>query len=360
MTTDRPLPQPAARGTVAALVALARPAGVWAPTLLPLLGYGWAHWDRAVPAWRPEALAPLLLAWLLLNVGTLWLNAARDRDRGDVLFGRPVVVPPIAAPAGFAALAAAVALAAVAAPLAGVVAAIAALLAVLYSHPATAWKGHPFLGPTVNVVGYGVLSPIAGAALLPAPPTPRALLVLAATALTALGATFAAQAFQADEDRARGDRTLVATHGPGVTLAAARACFAGAAAVLAGLVIAGWLPLALAPGLLGAVVVDRHLARWAHRRDGGSERDARGLAWRGLAVLAALLALAGASHLVAALADRPVAGLATRAGHPPDRVPERPSILLVRDLSHRAVTGAPYLPHPGPSPLAAGTARAPR
>jgi 4-hydroxybenzoate polyprenyltransferase len=327
---------------IRALLALARPAGVWAPTLLPLLGYGWAHWDRAVPAWRPEALLPLSVGWLLLNVGTLWLNAARDRDRGDVLFGRAVEVPPMTSRLGWLALLGAVMLAAVASPVSGLCALAAAALAALYSHPRTAWKGHPVLGPAVNVVGYGLLSPLAGAALLGAPPTARGAAVLAALALCVLGATFAARAFQRDEDAARGDRTLVVTHGPGATLLAARACFAASALAALALVAAGWLPWLLAPGLLGAFVVDRHLARWARDATGGTERDARGLVWRGLAVLAAVLALALTDYVAADLADRPVAGLSTRSGLPPDRAPDRPSALKPRDLIHRATTGRPY------------------
>jgi drug/metabolite transporter (DMT)-like permease len=38
-------------------------------------------------------------------------------------------------------------------PMAGCVA-----LAELYSHPKTAWKAHPWLGPLVNVIGYGLLT----------------------------------------------------------------------------------------------------------------------------------------------------------------------------------------------------------
>ena len=51
-----------------------------------------------------SALALVLLAWVALHAGTLWLNAALDRDEGEVLWGRAVPVPANAALGGYAAL----------------------------------------------------------------------------------------------------------------------------------------------------------------------------------------------------------------------------------------------------------------
>src|SRR5690606_1412062 len=97
--------------TARALWTLSRPRGALWVGALPLLGLVWAHWDRALPlraaGW---GLAAVVVAWLLLNAGTLWLNAALDRDEGEVLFGRPAPVPPGIEGFGYAALAGCVAL----------------------------------------------------------------------------------------------------------------------------------------------------------------------------------------------------------------------------------------------------------
>jgi hypothetical protein len=132
---------------------------------LPLVGFGWAHWDRALLLSGVGGLPALLAAWAALHAGTLWLNAALDRDEGPVLLGRPVAVPGSAGWWGHAALVVLL-LAFVAGRPAGWACLACAVLAVLYPHPRTAWKGHPWLGPAVNLVGYGLLSPFAGWSLV--------------------------------------------------------------------------------------------------------------------------------------------------------------------------------------------------
>jgi 4-hydroxybenzoate polyprenyltransferase len=190
------------------------------------------------------------------------------------------------------------------------------VLAVLYSHPATAWKGRPILGPLVNLLGYGLLSPLAGWAVVEGPWGARAVLVWLLSALGVLGCYFAVQAFQQDEDRARGYATLVATHGPRAALTAARLCIG--AGLLGGLTLAalGWLPRIL---LLAAPLgfwTDDWLRRWARQPGGGNERWARGLALRLLACALAGIALAYADYFYRLESDGPVAGLATMRGHP--------------------------------------------
>jgi hypothetical protein len=130
---------------------------------------------------------------------------------------------------------------------------------------------------------------------------------------------FAAQAFQADEDRDRGYRTLVATHGPTVVLRTARACIT--AAIAGGLLLAamGWLPRACLLCLPGWWLLDRWLVAWTEAPAGGSASWAKGftqrLLWVGLVgLLGAFLDYAWDSH-----EGRPVAGLGTAAGHPTDR-----------------------------------------
>ena len=63
---------------------LARPGGMLLVLALPFTGYGFAHWEWALLLHHPERLALLLASWWCLSAGTLWLNAALDRDVGEV------------------------------------------------------------------------------------------------------------------------------------------------------------------------------------------------------------------------------------------------------------------------------------
>lgn len=302
-----------------ALVRLARPLLLPYVLCLVLLGFAWAHWDRALTLRGGEAFGWVILAWACLHAGTLWLNAALDQDEGEVLFGRPVRPPPSTSAAGYVALAASVPLAWWGNPVAGGACLVCALLAVAYSHPRLAWKGHPLGGPVVNIVGYGLLSPLAGWACVGVDPTPRTVGVWLLCALAIFGTFLAAQAFQEREDSARGYRTLVATHGPRVVLQGARAAIG--AAMFGGLLLAaiGWLPRICLVGVVGWLPVDRWLAAWASRPGGGTEADARGFARR-MSVAALLgIALALGQYTFDSLSLRPVAGLGTVSGHPPDQ-----------------------------------------
>jgi len=322
---------------------LARPAGLWLPPLLPLLGYGWAHWDRALITYRPAAVVPVALAWVALQAGTLWLNAVRDRDQGEVLLGRAVPVPAGTPVLAALALLLSVALSALAGWQPAACAAGCVVLSVLYSHPRLAFKAHPVLGPAVNVLGYGVLSPLAGYAVVGTPLTWRTLATLLLLALPVLGWTFISQAFQQDEDRRRGDRTLVATHGPRAVLRAGRLALGSAASVLVLLVVLGWYPPAVLLALVGAVGTDVALARWSRDLQGG-ERRARSVLRLGVLTLALTLAGAVGDYAWDTASGGPVAGLATPAGLPPDRRPRPAPQQIRRDAEHRAHTGAPYRP----------------
>lgn len=297
---------------------LARPALLPFVLALPGLGWAYAHWERARPLTALDRLGWLLAAWTALHAGTLWLNAARDRDRGPVLLGQPVAVPRGLVPLGAVALGAAVALGLRAGAVAGGAATAAVGLAVLYSWPGAPAKAHPVGGPLVNVLGYGVLSPVAGASLVGDPPSARGLAVLVLHALAVLGCFLVAQAFQGPEDRARGDRTFVAGHGAVATIRAARACFAVVGAGVLALGVAGWWPRPVLLALPGLVAADLALRRWATEGETagpqGAVAVARRLAW----TVVAAVGLAGAHHVAEGLAGRPVAGLGTAAGHPTD------------------------------------------
>lgn len=312
MSADRP-------STLRALWALARPRLMPYVVLLPLVGFGWAHWDRALTPVGWRAIVLVCVAWALLHAGTLWLNAALDRDEGEVLMGRSVPVPRGVERHGYLALAASVALAFLAHPLSGAAATACALLAVLYSHPRTVWKGHPVLGPFVNGVGYGLLSPLAGWAVVDVAPNPRTVVVWVLGALGVLGCYFMAQAFQAEEDRDRGYRTLVATHGPRAALGAGRILIAVGFVAAVGLAVIGWFPRICLLAIPLWFWVDDWFARWMREPDGGSEAWARVMASRLLASGLVVVALVLGVYIDQVHRGVPVAGLGTAAGHPPDR-----------------------------------------
>jgi 4-hydroxybenzoate polyprenyltransferase len=301
-----------------ALWVLARPRLIPFVLLLPVVGFGWGHWDRALDLRGAGGLPLVVVAWLLLQCATMWLNAALDRDSGEVLWGRAIAVPRETSFVAYVALVLAVALASIANLISGAACAACATLAVLYSHPATAWKGHAFLGPLVNILGYGLLSTLAGWALVGVPQDTRTILVWPLGAFGLLGCYFAVQAFQADEDRARGYRTLVATHGPRAVLLAARLCIG--VGFVGGVLLAvfGWLPRLCLVGFGLWVWIDRYLAKWSRQPGGGDERWARGLALRLLVAALCAITLAYTDFFIDMYRHQPVCGLGTAAGHPPD------------------------------------------
>lgn len=263
--------------TALRLLLLARPKGLLLIALIPAVGYGFALWERGSTIAAKYVLPDLLwlwLVWALGHAGSLWLNAVLDEDEGGVLLGRSVPVPKITGPMGYLALALSVGLAWPLSTVTLVCTTICAVMAVAYSHPRIALKGQPIGGPLVNGFGYGSLSPVAGWAAAEGVLTWRAAMTLAFIVAFILGVYFAAQAFQADEDRRRGYRTLVVTHGPRWTLLTARACV-GFAAIGASLGAA----LGVYPRLMLLTVpawwwADRYLATWSKAPNGGDSKMA--------------------------------------------------------------------------------------
>lgn len=319
------------------------PAALWAHArpklwpflwLLALFGYGWAHWDRGMLMRGGPDFVVVLVAWTLLNAGTLWLNAALDRDEGEVLLGASAPIPPGIVGAAYVALVATVVVAAFATPIAAACAAACALLAIAYSHPRVAWKGHPLGGPAVNLIGYGWLTPLAGWSCAGVAMNARTGVVFGLAGVAILAVYFTAQAFQGPEDAARGYRTLVATHGPRVVLGAARACFLGLTVGALGLVAAGWVPRVDLVALPLVLWIDRYLARWAEVPGGGDAAWARGLTLRLFGAAMAVLAVNYADYVRADLAGAPVAGLGTVAGRPTDRPSLPPAAMRVWEAAH--------------------------
>ncbi|MFO0685041.1 MAG: UbiA family prenyltransferase [Sandaracinus sp.] len=303
--------------TVRDLIALARLRGLFLVSLLPVLGYSWAYWDHGCEAVGWTAVPRLLwlaTIWGIPHLGTMWLNAALDRDESATLYGRAAKIPPHIERYAYVTLAISLGLALATDVGLALCVIGCALLSVLYSHPKTAWKGHAVLGPATNAVGYGVLSPLGGFLYTGFPPTIRGGLVLATAVPWMLTAYFAAQAFQEDEDKSRGYRTLVALAGPVVTLRVTRITLWISLAASAALAIAGIVPRLVLVPLPLFFLLDRHLVRWSKEPNGG---DA-GWAGRFFARLAGVALLV----LVAACADYELAmhsrslpgGLATASG----------------------------------------------
>jgi 4-hydroxybenzoate polyprenyltransferase len=285
--------------TARALVALARPKGSVGLLVVPLTGYGFTHWDHSLDARRPGALAVVLVAWVLLSAGSLWLNAALDGDEGAVLFsGGPATLAPRTLVAwGFAALLSACALAFAADPGAGACCAACAVLAVLYSHPRTRWKAHPVLGPLVNAVGYGVLSWLAGFSVVGAPMSARTAAAMILLTIFALGMCFAAQAYQRDDDARRGYRTLVVVRGPAACLRVASVAAWTSVVGVAILAAAGVYPRLVLAGIPAFVFAERTMARWRREPRGGTPALAAQFAVRMLGGGIVLVALAAVDAL---------------------------------------------------------------
>lgn len=309
---------------IGALWTLGRPRLLQHLFAMILGGFGWAHWNRALALTGAAEFGWVCLAWAALHFGTMWLNAAVDQDEGEVFFGTATPVPPGTAAAGFAALLVAVGLAAQATPWALAATSVCAVLAVAYSHPALLWKGHPVLGPMVNGLGYGVLTPMVGWSCVGVPLDPRTAAMVSLTATAVLGAYFGAQAFQEDEDRARGYRTLVVTHGPRAAVDAAYGLLTAAWAGLLVLSAIGWLPRTL---LLCAPAwwwVHQWYIGWREAPGGGNESHVRELARRVAIVSLFGFCLVFAEYARESFAGEPVAGFGTAGGHPTAMAPLAP------------------------------------
>lgn len=305
--------------TVRALWILARPKGMVLIALPPLIGFTFAYWDHGCTIPGLGAVPYLVLLcvlWMVPHAGTMWLNAALDRDEGQVLWGESAKVPPRIELYAYATLVFAVALAFAVHLGLGICVLGCAILSALYSHPKTAWKGHALLGPAANALGYGILSPLGGWMLADLPPTPRGAATLAVSVCFILAAYLAAQAFQEEEDRARGYRTLVALRGARFTLIVTRVFLVASVALTVGLAAIGWFPRTVLLAAPAFLATDRQLARWTREPGGGDESWARAFFRR--LTLAGLLCLAAVSMHYGwqQREGGPLGGLGTAAGRP--------------------------------------------
>ena len=295
---------------------LMRPRGLVCVLLLPLIGYGWGHWDHALSVQGLQQLPALLLGWMCLHMGTMWLNAALDGDTGTVVFGGKAQLPPSIHRLSILALLVGVLFGFLAGWVPGFCALTSAVLGFCYSYPGFAWKGHQVGGPLVNLLGYGVLSPLAGWWIVGAEPTSRTLITWFVLILGIMATYYGLQGYQELEDRERGYKTLVATHGATMTLMVSRCLLWSAGLLLILFSIIGWYPRWILIGLPGFLWIDRWMSNWVRAKNAHEIQWARGFVRRSFIVGTALFGVVVGVYLFDSWAGEAVAGLATISGHP--------------------------------------------
>ena len=160
---------------------------------------------------------PILLAFLAVHGGIYGgmtaFNSYYDRDQGPIGFMkrvRPAPRPVRDLAIGIQLVAVGV-LAAISPP-AAACALLLVAMGIAYSHPRWRWKGNLGLSLAAVGIGQGILAFLIGYLITPGGATGatsvRALIPATGAALVTLGLYPITQAYQVDEDRARGDRTL--------------------------------------------------------------------------------------------------------------------------------------------------------
>jgi 4-hydroxybenzoate polyprenyltransferase len=179
-----------------------------------------------------------LLGWfifvVLLNGGTLAINSVFDQDEGDIGYLKaPPKPPPYLLQVSSLMLAAALGLGFLLPRVFAWSNAACVVMSVLYSVPPVRLKARAGWDLLINMVGFGALTPLAGWGISARPLPPWFIGVAVGFALL-FGALYpATQIYQIEEDRARGDRTLVIRAGETASLwgaillaVLAHACFA--------------------------------------------------------------------------------------------------------------------------------------
>ena len=168
-------------------------------------------WKAALPGW--------FIFVVLMNGGTLAINSAFDKDEGDIGYLRQPPKPPrFLLQLSLLMLAASLLLGFLLPPLFAWSNAACVVMALLYSVPPFRLKARAGWDLAINCAGFGLLTPLAGWGLTGLPLT-------CGFALVAIGFAFLfgafypmTQIYQIDEDRARGDRTLVIKLGEALSL----------------------------------------------------------------------------------------------------------------------------------------------
>ncbi|MES2307196.1 MAG: UbiA family prenyltransferase [Gemmatimonadota bacterium] len=232
---------------------------------------GWLLASGLRPLDRHGALG--LGVWVVaLNGGSLALNSAFDRDNGDVAYLREP--PPV--PHGLAWFAGALifvgALLTWTMPLPYRIGyLLCALLSVLYSVPPFRLKGVGGVDWLINVLGFGIATPVAGWALSGRPFTGPITLVVWAFCPLFAALYPLTQLYQMDEDLAQGETTLVLRLGTRRSLAAALLATGLAFGLLCGAAWqSGWRGGAEWPrwAALGCALAAWLVVLWPWYRDG--------------------------------------------------------------------------------------------
>jgi len=169
-----------------------------------------------------------LLGWFafvaLLNGGTLAINSAFDNDEGDIGYLKQPPKPPrYLLHVSALMLLASLLLGFLLPPVFAWSNAACVAMAVLYSVPPVRLKARAGWDVGINCVGFGLLTPLAGWGLTGRPLTGAFVQVAVGFAFL-FGALYPmTQIYQIEEDRARGDRTLVIQLGEARSLALALA-----------------------------------------------------------------------------------------------------------------------------------------
>ena len=215
-------------------------------------------------SWKGAALGWLVFV-VLMNGGTLAINSAFDHDEGDIGYLRQPPKPPkFLLHVSVLMLTASLLLGFLLPPVFAWSNAICVVMAVLYSVPPIRLKARAGWDMVINCVGFGLLTPMAGWGLT-GTPLSTAFVHVAIGFAFLFGALYPmTQIYQIEEDRARGDRTLVIKLGESVSLWLATSLAVAAHLWFAsGLLRAGLNPLPLVLSMaawLGVVVP--WLLRW--------------------------------------------------------------------------------------------------
>lgn len=173
----------------------------------------------------------------LLNGGTLAINSAFDQDEGDIGYLRQPPKPPkYLLHVSVVMLALSLGLGFLLPPAFAWSNAACVVMSVLYSVPPPRLKAQAGWDLIINCLGFGLLTPLAGWGLTGRPLEPWFVVVTMGFAFL-FGALYpTTQIYQIEEDRSRGDRTLVIRFGEALSLNAAivftilaHACFSYAA-----------------------------------------------------------------------------------------------------------------------------------
>ncbi len=156
---------------------------------------------------------------VLMNGGTLAINSAFDQDEGDIGYLKQPPKPPkhlFLVSAGMLLLS--LGLGFLLPPVFAWSNALCVVMSVLYSMPPIRLKARAGWDLLINCLGFGLLTPLAGWGLTGRAPTPPFLALILGFAFL-FGALYPlTQIYQIEEDRARGDRTMVIKLGETLSL----------------------------------------------------------------------------------------------------------------------------------------------